>query len=191
MGVELLKDWNAWVKRFELKQRASPYVWAWRGNETGYCAMSKSTHYTLIENITIQNQEQNPEILIKYRVLCVGTSFWVRATVSAGSHSHIYVAMYNRPTGRSHGALELRSEADEIRILTIRHEISPLLPTPLSPVLRAGFRLSLPIRGGEGLNFDCLGPRAARSGACPGLLSVAPTGPNTGSVSGFQVPPVF
>ena len=65
---------------------------------------------------------------------------------------------------------------------------SPLLPAPLSPVLRKGFRLSLPIRGGEGLYFACLGPRAARSGACPGLQSVAPTGPKASARAAFQHP---
>ena len=71
-----------------------------------------------------------------------------------------------------------------------RHGMSPLLPSPLSPALREGFRLSLPIRGGEGLNFVCLGPRAAvASLPCPGLHSLALSGPKTGLETAFQAAP--
>ena len=52
----------------------------------------------------MQNQEQNQKSLTKFRVFCVGTSFWEQATVSAGSHC---ISMWRYITSPRVAPLEL------------------------------------------------------------------------------------
>jgi hypothetical protein len=97
-------------------------------------------------------------------------------------------AFWSLPTSRCAGH---RGWPDSVR----DDLFMPHSPTPL-PRAGSGLRRSRMIRGGEGLTWNALLPRAALAGdgghplACPGLLYHAPSGLKAHSPCGFPLPTV-